>query len=71
MDVRAFYLADEVRDRYFLAMAHFKLSQERAEQAREEFEKAEALYPRERAGLYDYWDILERVRNKAKEVLGK
>ena len=64
---------EDARDLYFLAMAHFGLSQAGEQNSvevwRECYERAEALW-KENQPPFEYRDIHKRIRNRAREALG-
>ena len=74
--IRAYYWPADTHIFYVLSMVHSKLSLESSEReleeakAREYYEKAEEIYQNSsRLAVYEYADIIERIRNKANEVL--
>ncbi len=70
-----YYWSENARDRYFLAMAHFKLAKESEdrtgleERARALYEEAEAEYGTKRPPA-ETADLIERARAKARKILG-
>ncbi|MBU0754453.1 MAG: hypothetical protein KJ645_04895 [Planctomycetes bacterium] len=76
-DVLTYHLPDNARDLYFLAMTYHKLSlqeshgEEKAAQALRCYEAAEKIYEQRKSKnqFIEYWDIFERIRAKAQEVL--
>jgi serine/threonine protein kinase/tetratricopeptide (TPR) repeat protein len=77
-ETREYLWTEDVRDFYFLAMAHFELARLRGSvggkaheaKAHAFFEKAEARYRRSVPPI-EIIDIIKRVRSKTMEVLGK
>jgi len=75
LEVRKYHWADDARDLYLLAMAHFKLAKESVGEtaldgeAREFFGEAETLFQKRDLPL-EYSDINRGIRDKACEVLG-
>jgi tetratricopeptide (TPR) repeat protein len=74
--MRNYVWTEDARDRYLLAMAHFKLAEESAgnreihvQEAHACYDTAEELY-RTRARRIGVLDVIDGVRTKAGEVLG-
>jgi tetratricopeptide (TPR) repeat protein len=75
-EVHNYIWTDDARDQYLLAMAHFRLAGESAddreiheEKARAYYEKAEQAY-RTRTRRFGVIDVIDRIRARAGEVLG-
>ena len=73
--IREYHWFEDARDLYFQSMAHYELCETSEENKmddsvwKEPYKQAERLYENGYSKYLDQADIIDRVRNKAKETL--